>query len=77
MKSGSPITLRIVKNRFGERGIQTIKADFDEGEFEVTDSPQWTRRNTDLQKLRKIIEVSPGLSQTVLRKEGVCKRSGC
>lgn len=57
------ITLKCVKNRFGERSIITIRPDYDAGTFEVTDSPQFTKRTAEREKLVQIITETPGLSQ--------------
>jgi hypothetical protein len=57
------ITLKGSKNRNGELLMVTIRPDFDEGTFEVTDSPKFAKRAEDLDKLRKIITAQPGLSQ--------------
>ena len=57
------ITLKCVKNRFGEKFMVTIRPDFEEGNFEVADSPQFTKRANEIEKLRKIIEEKPGQSQ--------------
>lgn len=65
------ITLRCVKNRFGERSIVTIRPDFDEGTFEVTDSPQFTDRAKEMERLKKIITEQPGISQNA-----ICKFAG-
>ena len=57
------ITLRCVKNRFGERPVLTIRPDFEEGTFEVTNSPQFTKMMAELEALSKIINENPWLSQ--------------
>jgi hypothetical protein len=68
------ITLKCVKNRFGERHTITIRADYDEGSFTVTDSPQFTKRADEIEKLRKLIEENPGLTQNALsKKSGMMK----
>jgi AAA domain-containing protein len=69
------ITLRCVKNRFGERWIETIKPDFVEGTFEVTDSPQWARRNADVEKLKEFIKKSPGINQIAISKAANMKKA--
>jgi hypothetical protein len=57
------ITLRCVKNRFGERPVLTIKPDFEEGTFQVTDSPQYSKTMAELDALSEIICATPWLSQ--------------
>jgi hypothetical protein len=67
-------SIKCVKNRFGERMIVTIRPDFDEGTFEVTDSPAFTQQANDLDKLRKIIEETPGQSQNAIYKRSGMKK---
>jgi hypothetical protein len=57
------ITLSCVKNRFGERPKLTIRPDFEEGTFEVTDSPEFTKALAEVDALAEIISERPGLSQ--------------
>jgi AAA domain/DnaB-like helicase N terminal domain len=57
------ITVKCVKNRFGKRETVTIKPDFDEGTFDVVDSPQDSRTMADLDELSKIIREIPWLPQ--------------
>jgi hypothetical protein len=69
------ITLKGNKNRFGEPVQVTIKPNFEEGTFEVTDSPQFTRRQDELEKLKQIISDNPGLSQNEIHKRaGMMKK---
>jgi hypothetical protein len=71
---GGLITLKFNKNRFGETMQITIRPDFDEGTFEVTDSPKFTQRSNDLEKLRDIILANPGLSQnSIVKVSGMMK----
>ena len=66
------ILLKCDKNRFGEAHYTiTIRPDFEEGKFEVTNSPEFDRRNQELEAIRKIIEEQPGLSQNA-----ICDKSG-
>jgi len=69
------ITLACTKNRFGERHTVTIRPDYDEGTFTVTNSPQFTKRAGDLESLRKIIEETPDLSQNAIYKKSGMKKS--
>ena len=66
------ITLRCVKNRFGEKPIVTIRPDYDAGTFEVTDSPQFSKRTAESEKLQQIISETPGITQNgVFLKAGM------
>jgi hypothetical protein len=68
------ITLKSNKIRFNPPMIVKIKPDFEEGTFEVTDSPEFVRQNDDMLALRKIVENEPGLSQNaVYGKSGMKK----
>ena len=74
------ITWKGNKNRFGLPISVCIKPNFDAGTFEVTDSPQFTRMQDELEKLRQVITEKPGLTQTALhnivrgRKETLLRR---
>lgn len=71
------ITLRCVKNRFGERPVLTIRPDFEEGTFEVTDSPQLAKVMADVEALAEIIRRQPWLAQNqVLERWGGNKNRG-
>ncbi len=70
-KESQLITLKVDKNRNGESRIITIRANFEDGTFCVTDAPYITRRNDELGKLGEIIRANPGTSQNT-----VCKLSG-
>ena len=73
----SLITLRCVKNRFGERPVLTIRPDFEEGTFELTDSPKFTKKMEDVDTLAEIIRVNPGATQNrILEKWGGNKNHG-
>jgi hypothetical protein len=61
------ITLKCVKNRFGERLTVTIKPDFDEGTFEVTDSPAFKKRQEEIERLRLVITTNPGMSKSKIQ----------
>jgi archaellum biogenesis ATPase FlaH len=65
------ITLNVDKNRNGESRTITIRAEFEEGRFELSDSSYITRRRDELTKLAQIIADSPGVTQN-----SVCKSSG-
>ncbi len=71
------ITLRCVKNRFGERPMLTIRPDFEEGNFELTDSPRFAKVMADVDALAEIIRATPWLSQSqVIGRWGGPKRRG-
>ncbi len=72
---GGLITLKCIKNRFGETHPVTIRPNFDEGSFEVTDSPQFIRQTTEREKLLQIIKQTPGMSQNALYKQAGMKKS--
>jgi hypothetical protein len=68
------IELKTTKNRFGEAYRICIRPDFDEGRFEVTASPEFTKRTADSEKLRQVISEAPGLSQNAIwKKSGMMK----
>jgi hypothetical protein len=69
------ITLKGSKNRNGELMMVTIRPNYDDGTFEVTDSPKFTKRADDLQKLTQIIEANPGLTQNGIYKVSGMKKS--
>jgi hypothetical protein len=62
------ITLKCVKNRFGERFTATIRPDYDLGAFALTDSPEFTKRTSDTQRMLDALTASPGLSQNAWHK---------
>src|SRR5215469_2796168 len=62
------ITLKVDKNRNGASRTITIRADFEEGKFEMTDAPYITRRNDELDKLEQVIKDNPGISQNAICK---------
>src|SRR5262249_22560965 len=65
------ITLKVDKNRNGESRTIILRADFEEGRFEVAEAPYITRRNDELAKIAGIIEGQPGITQN-----GIAKSSG-
>lgn len=67
-KESNIITLKVDKNRLGASRTITIRADFEEGKFEVTEAPYVTRRNDGLDKLERIIKDNPGLTQNAIFK---------
>ena len=74
-KESGLITLKVDKNRHGASRTITIRADFEEGKFEVTDSPYITQRIDDLTKLAQIIEASPGINVNAILKRSGMKTS--
>jgi hypothetical protein len=70
-KESGLITLKVDKNRNGESRTITLRADFEEGKFEVTEAPFITRRNDEYARLEQIIREEPGISQnTIIKKFG-------
>jgi len=68
------ITLKVDKNRIGESRTVTIRADFEQGRFQVTDSPYITKRNEEFEKLEAIIAAHPGTSQNgIVEQAGMMK----
>lgn len=65
------IALKVDKNRHGESRSLTIRANFEDGQFEVTDSPYITRRKDELDRIAKVIQSEPGITQN-----GIAKASG-
>jgi hypothetical protein len=70
-KESSLITIKVDKNRNGESRTIILRADFEEGRFEVTEAPYITRRNDELAKIAGLIEGQPGITQN-----GIAKASG-
>jgi hypothetical protein len=68
-KESSVITLKVDKNRNGATPTFTIRADFEEGKFELIDSPYLARRNSELEKLEQIIADNPGITQNAIVKK--------
>jgi hypothetical protein len=62
------ITLSCIKNRFGEKYKVTIRPNYDEGTFEVVNSPEFQKHAADLETVQKIMQENPGLSQNGIRK---------
>jgi hypothetical protein len=72
---GGLITLKCIKNRFGETQSITIRPNFEEGTFEVTDSAQFTRRTAESDKLLDFITRNPGSSQNLIWKQSGMMKS--
>jgi hypothetical protein len=72
---GGLITLKCIKNRFGETHPVTIRPNFEEGTFEVTDSAQFTRRNAESDKLLEFITRNPGSTQNMIWKQSGMMKS--
>jgi archaellum biogenesis ATPase FlaH len=70
-KDSGLITLKVDKNRHGEGRTLTIRANFEDGQFEITDSPYITRRKEELARIEKAIQIDPGITQN-----GVAKATG-
>ena len=62
------ITLKVDKNRHGESRSITLRADFENAEFTITEAPYITRRKDELDKIARIIESEPGITQNGIAK---------
>jgi predicted ATP-dependent serine protease len=71
------IELKTTKNRFGEPYKICIRPDFAEGTFEITDSPEFTKRTAESEKLLQIIIQNQGLSQNALWKQSKMMKARC
>lgn len=76
-KESGLITIKVDKNRNGESRTIILRADFEEGRFEVTDAPYITKRNDELDKLAAIINGEPGLSQNAIYKQSGMRKARC
>jgi hypothetical protein len=74
-KESSMITLKVDKNRLGACRNITIKADFEEGKFELSEAPYITRRNDELDRLEQIITANPGITQNAIWKQSNGQRT--
>jgi hypothetical protein len=74
-KESGLITLKVDKNRLGPSRIVTVRADFEEGKFELTEAPYVTRRNDELEKLEQIIKADPGITQNAICKQLGARRN--
>ena len=74
-KESALITLKVDKNRFGPPRTITIRADFEEGRFDVTDAPYISRRKDELAKLEQIIQQQPGIGQNAIWKASGIQRN--
>jgi archaellum biogenesis ATPase FlaH len=74
-KESSLITLKVDKNRFGSSRTITVRADFEEGRFELSEAPYITRRNDELDRLEQVIKQNPGISQNAICKQLNARRN--
>jgi len=74
-KESDLITLKLDKNRLGACRTITVRADFEEGKYEMADAPYVTRRNDELDRLQKMIEAEPGMVQNTIYKKSGMKKS--
>jgi AAA domain/DnaB-like helicase N terminal domain len=65
-KEANSITLRVDKNRHGERRDFTIKADFEEGHFELSEAAWLQHRYDQIECLQELIRKAPGISSNQL-----------
>jgi hypothetical protein len=64
------ISLSCNKNRLGlDLTTLTIRPNFEAGTFEVADSPAFTKRTADCEKLLAIIAAQPGITQNAIVKQ--------
>jgi hypothetical protein len=74
-KEGSLITLKVDKNRHGASRTITIRADFEQCSFMVTDSPWITSRNQKFEELSRIITAQPGITTNELNAKFTGKKA--
>jgi hypothetical protein len=74
-KESGLITLKVDKNRLGPSRTITVRADFEEGKFELTEAPYVTRRNDELDRVQQIIEANPGITHNAISKQSGMKRT--
>jgi hypothetical protein len=65
------------KIRNGENRTIVLRADFEEGRFEVTDARYITKRNDELDKLAGVVNGEPGLSQNAIYKQSGMRKARC
>lgn len=65
-KGSDLITLKVDKNRHGERRDFTIKANFEDCSFELREAAWVQRRNDEMSYLQELIVKSPGISSSEL-----------
>ena len=65
-KENNVITLEREKNRHGERGVFSIRADFEDATFELIDAPWLQHRNAEIEFLGELITKQPGISSNQL-----------
>jgi hypothetical protein len=68
-KESGLITLKVDKNRLGPSRTFTIRADFEEGVFEMSEAPYIVRRNDELARLEEIIRANPGITHNAICKQ--------
>ena len=69
------ITLKVDKNRLGASRTITVRADFEEGKFELAEAPYITRRNDELDRLEQVIKDNPGITQNAISKQSGMMKS--
>jgi archaellum biogenesis ATPase FlaH len=74
-KESGLITIKVDKNRLGPSRTITLRADFEEGKFEVSEAPYITRRNDELGRIQEIIGANPGISQNAVWKQSGGQRN--
>jgi hypothetical protein len=72
------ISLKVQKNRFGERGSFNVQPDFEAGIFSSTDTPADTERRDVVGEMKDLIRANPGMTQEqIIKQVRVNKAKGC
>ena len=74
-KESGLITLKVDKNRLGPSRTITVRANFEEGQFSLSEAPYITRRNDELARLEEIIRNNPGITQNAIWKQSGGQRT--
>lgn len=74
-KENNVITLQREKNRHGELGTFSIRADFEDASFELIDAPWLQHRNAEIELLHELITKAPGISTNQLFEASGGKRN--
>lgn len=74
-KESGLITLKLDKNRLGPSRAITLRADFEQGKFELTEAPYVTRRNDELDRVQRVIDTNPGITQNAIAKQSGMMKS--
>jgi len=78
MSTDGLISLKVQKNRFGQRMNFTVQPDFEAGMFSLTDAPAGAERRDVAGEMKDAIRAQPGMTQEqIIRQVRVNKRKGC